>query len=114
MNYEGNNKYYINVADYQGGSWGMGHISTIAEWQQYALEWCDSDENWEMYDYIKNHALDKELLDIISDYWSIKIVEFSRDNYNLIEERYDADSYRYLIGDILSKIKNGEIKLVGC
>lgn len=29
-------KYYINVNDFQGGSWAMGCIDTIKEWQKRA------------------------------------------------------------------------------
>lgn len=103
-------KYYINVNDYQGGSWAMGCLSTIKEWKQRALEWCDSDENWELYKAIKKHKLDNELLDIINDYWSINIVEFNKENQDKIIENYGIGDYQWLIRDILYKIEKGDLK----
>lgn len=103
-------KYYINVNDYQGGSWAMGCLHTIKEWKQRALEWCDTDENWELYKYIKKHKLNTELLDIISEYWSINIVEFNYDNLDKILDNYGRYEYYWLLQDIIDKVKKGEIK----
>lgn len=100
-------KYYINVNDFQGGSWAMGCIDTIKDWQKRALEWCDSDENWEMYKYLKKHKLDNELLEIISDYWSIEIVEFNYDNIEKIIDNYNKEDYKWLLEDILDKMQKG-------
>ena len=103
-------KSYINVRDYQGGSWSMGHISTIKEWKEYALQWCDSDENWELYREIKKHKLDTDLLDIISEIWDIKIIEFNKQNLEEIKENYSVHDYEWLIYDILDKMESGEFK----
>lgn len=98
-------QYYINIRDYQGGTWAMGCVDTIKEWKNRALEWCDSDENWELYKAIKNHKLDTELLDIISEYWDIKIVEFSKDNINEILDNYGTEEYYWLLDSVLDIIK---------
>jgi hypothetical protein len=102
-------KYYINVRDYQGGSWAMGCLNTIKEWQEVALEWCDSDENWEMYDYIKKHELNEKLIGLINDVWSINIVPFNKDNIEDIldcytNSRYDLNWLFTYIMDILEGV----------
>ena len=94
-------KYYINVADYQGGSWAMGLLNTISDWKKLALVWCDSDDNIELYRLIKKHKLDTELLDLISEIWSIEIVEFNQDNLNKILESYTDKEYYWLLIDIM-------------
>ena len=97
-------KYYINVADYQGGTWAMGCLETISGWKNRALEWCDSDGNIELYRLIKKHKLDTELLDIINDIWTIEIVEFNVDNINKILETYSEKEYYYLLQDIMENM----------
>ena len=97
-------KYYINVNDYQGGSWAFGIVGTISKWKKIALEWCDADENWELYKEIKQHKLDNELLDIINEIWSINIVELNEENISKIMETYTTRDYYYLIGDMLEII----------
>lgn len=97
-------KYYINVNDFQGGSWAFGCVKTLSGWKKIALEWCDADENWELYRIIKTHKLDNELLDIINDIWTINIVELNVENTNKIMETYTTRDYYYLILDMLEII----------
>lgn len=87
------NKLYINVEDYQGGTWALGQVGTIQEWKEMALSWCDSDENWEMYDFIEKHKNNVALLDYISDYWSIKIVEFDENNQEHLKKQRSVWQY---------------------
>jgi len=98
-------KYYVNIADYQGGTWAMGLLNTIKEWKELALSWCDSDDNEELYRLIKKHKLDTELLDIISEIWSIEIVEFNQDNVDKILESYTEKEYYWLLNDIMEKME---------
>lgn len=100
-------KYYVNVDDYQGGTWAFGRLQTIKGWQETAIEWCDSDENWDLLDEIKNHELNEELLDMISEIWTINIIEFSYDNLNEIEEKYDKYDLGCLLHSVLD-IFNGK------
>ena len=92
-------KYYVNIHDFQGGSWAMGCVETIKGWKERALEWCDSDENWELYKDIKKHKLDTDLLDIISDIWSIEIIEFNKENIEKILENYGKEEYYWMLYD---------------
>lgn len=101
-------KYYVNVKDYQGGSWAMGIIRTIKEWKKIALEWASSDGNIEVYNYIKKHELNIDLLDYINDIWSMEIVELSEDSIDLIVNNYSEEEYKWFIRetiDLLKKIK---------
>lgn len=102
------NKYYVNIKDYQGGSWAKGCIHTIKGWQERALEWCDSDENWEMYDFLERHELDEQLLDCISDIWSIDIVPFNYDNIRSIIDNYTSTEMEYLLHDLQKLLERGE------
>lgn len=78
-------KLYINVHDYQGTTWALGEVGTIQDWKELALEWCDSDESWGMYDYIEKHENNEDLLKEISCHWDIEIVEFDENNAEHIE-----------------------------
>lgn len=84
-------QYYINIRDYQGGSWAMGCIDTIKDWKTRAMEWADSDENWGLYNELKRHKLDEELIDIINEIWDINIVKFCKDNKYKILEGYGIE-----------------------
>ena len=99
------NKYYINVRDYQGGSWAMGLLMTLKQWKILALQWCDSDGNEELYDEIKKHELNDELLDIINEIWTIEIVEFNKENINKILDNYGVNEYYWLLDSVLDIIK---------
>lgn len=101
-------KYYINVDDYQGGTWAFGRIETIKGWQDIAIEWCESDENYEILDIIKNHELNEDLLDIISEIWSMNIIEFNKDNINEIEKKYSIYDMGTLLHNICDILKEEE------
>lgn len=70
-------KKYICIKDFQEyekfGGFAVGCISTIDEWKESALEWCDADDNIETAKYIKKLPK-SELIDFINEFWSIKIV----------------------------------------
>lgn len=100
-------KYYININDYQGGTWAMGFTDTIKGWKERAIEWCESDESFELLDFIKKHKLNEDLLGIISEIWSIDIVEFNYDNLDTIMEKYSKEDLRFLIQDLMHKISKG-------
>ena len=103
-------KLYINVADYQGGTWSFGCVGDIKYWQERALGWCESDDNEELFDVIKSHKLDNELLDIINDIWTMDIVEFKRENIDRILESYDEDSLAWLLINLMEILdKNKEV-----
>lgn len=88
-----NKKLYINVHDYQGTTWALGQVGTIQDWKEMALEWCDSDESWELYDFINEHKNDVDLLKIISDYWDIEIVGFDENNREHIELKEQRETW---------------------
>lgn len=88
------NKQYINITDYQGGSWYVGVVETIKGWKEIALDWCDTDDNEELYDYINKQKENKDLLDFISDVWSIEIVEFDKNNKEHKQLKEDRENWR--------------------
>lgn len=73
-------KLYININDYQGGSFAVGLVKTLDEWVEQALEWCEQDDSEEMFEYINNAVKNEELLDFISEVWTIQIVEYDKNN----------------------------------
>lgn len=87
-----NKKLYINIDDFQNGSWCVGEVGTIKDWQKLALQWCDSDGNEELYSYIKKHKKNKRLLDLISDIWSIDIVEYDETNEEHLQLKEERES----------------------
>lgn len=88
-----NNELYININDYQGGTWALGQVGTIQDWKEIALEWCDSDESWEMYDYIEQHENNEELLGEISCHWDIEIVKFDENNEEHLELKRERETW---------------------
>ena len=88
-----NDKLYINVNDYQGGTWALGQVGTIQDWKEIALCWCDSDENWETYDYIEKHENNVDLINYISEYWDIEIVAFDENNREHIELKTQRETW---------------------
>lgn len=98
------NKCYVNIADYQGGNWAFGFVGTIKEWQELALTWCDSDENFDLYDAIKQHELNEKLLDMISEIWTIEIIELNNENINRIMEVYSEEDLGWLLKFLIDKV----------
>lgn len=90
-------KFYVNIRDRQGGTWYLGVCNTIKEWKETALMWCDSNGNEELYKVIKKHKLDAELIDMISDIWSMEIVEVNIDNYYKIANNLDCEDLKPLL-----------------
>jgi len=86
-------KEYINVSDFQGGSWYIGVVETIENWKEIALSWCETDEAEELYEYINKQKADKKLLDFISEVWSIEIVEFNKNNKEHLELKEKRESW---------------------
>lgn len=82
---------YINTRDYQGGSWYIGVIGSIKEWKEFALFWCDSDDNEELYDYISKQKENEDLLNFINEVWSMEIVKFDKNNKEHIELKESRD-----------------------
>lgn len=105
-------KLYVNSRDYQSGNAGykyggfaFGFVGTIKDWKNRALEWCDSDGNLEMYNYIKKHKLNEDLLEDINKYWDIKIVELNKDNIRELVEYYHAYDFGVLVRYLIDYIK---------
>lgn len=93
-------KYFRGVEDYQGGSWGM-YIKSIKDWRKIAMQWCDSDENWQTYNDLKYYRIkNMDLIPFIENYWQIKLVETPKEMYlkykntNYIEN-YESDYWTY-------------------
>ena len=73
-------KLYININDYQGGTWAIGCCQTLKEWREHAMTWADSDENWGIYNMLKYYKIkNKDLIDFINEYWEIEIVEYKEE-----------------------------------
>lgn len=93
-------KYFRGVEDYQGGHWGM-FVKPINEWRKTAMNWCDSDENWEIYNELKYYRIkNKDLIPFIERMWDIKIVETPKEMYLkykdvLYAEDYENDYWNY-------------------
>lgn len=70
-------KRYKCVKDYQTGEWCVGTIKTAEGWRRLALTWADSDENkWATKNLKALHGKsDEQIIEFISDYWEIKIIE---------------------------------------
>lgn len=105
-------KLYVNIRDYQSenaghncGGFAFGFVGTIKDWKERALEWCDSDSNIEIYNYIKKHKLNEDLLEFINDYWDIKIGELNKDNIRELEEHYGAYEFGILVRYLIDYIK---------
>ena len=86
-------EYYRGVRDYQGGSWGM-YVQSISDWRKSAMDWCDSDENWGLYNALKYYKIkNKDLIPYIEDYWDIKLVPTSKELYLKYKDKYDTEDY---------------------
>jgi len=81
---------YINVADYQGGSWYIGVVETIKGWKEIALSWCETDNSEELYEYIEKQKENEDLLNFINEVWTINIVKYdskNKDHEDLVRSR---------------------------
>jgi len=86
------NKLYLCIRDFQGGSFGVGHIMTAKEWGELASSWADSDD-WENPDEpkIENFKTEQECIDFIQEMWEIEIVPYDRD---MFEYCFDYNRYK--------------------
>jgi len=86
-------QYYRGVEDYQGGTWGM-YVQSMKGWRETAMSWCDSDENWGLYNALKNYKIkNKDLIPLIEDYWSIKLVPTNKELYLKYKDKYYVEDY---------------------
>ena len=100
-------KYYVNVYDYQGGKWCKGCVGTIEYWKNRAIEWCNMDENFELLDTIKYYYKNKlytELIDIINNIWSMRIIELDKDNIKDMIFNFDKEDLGRFIEDLIDII----------
>jgi hypothetical protein len=88
------NKLYINIDDYQGGTWALGETCTLKEWRELAMCWNDSDEDWGSYEALKRYEIkNSELCDYISSYWSLNIVPFDETNEEHLQLKLRRERY---------------------
>ena len=92
-------KYYRGVRDYQGGAWGM-YVQSIADWRKSAMDWCNSDGNYKLYNDFKYYKIKNEnLISFIEDFWDIKLVETSKEMYLKYKDKdikdYEEDYWDY-------------------
>ena len=62
---------------YQGfsrGNFAVGSIENIEGWQERALEWCETDDNEELYRELYNTGK-KQVINFISELWELELVE---------------------------------------
>lgn len=86
-------KYFRGVEDYQGGSWGM-YVQSISDWRKIAMGWCDSDENWELYNALKYYKIkNKDLIEFIEEFWTIKLVPTSKELYLKYKDKHYIEEY---------------------
>ena len=52
-----------------------------------------SDKNWETYDYIEKHENNIDLINYISEYWEIEIVEFDENNQEHLELKRERETW---------------------
>ena len=85
-------KKFICINDLQGGTFGVGACGTYIQWRKKAMEWCYMDDHYGLLYNLKTYKIkNSELINFISYYWDIEIVEYNEDtNYNL-EEIYELD-----------------------
>lgn len=89
---------YICVEDYQTAGFGMFRDYTAKGWIKQANEWLEQDGSTDRY-HLSDFKNEQELIDDISEYWSIKIVKLERTdeviNYleNLIKDFDDPEDY---------------------
>ena len=83
---------YICTNDYQGGSFGVGRVQTAKEWAETVLEWCNTDENYELLNQLILNCDEESLINeikIISDIEIVKFDENNAEHLELLEERYN-------------------------
>lgn len=69
-----NNEKLYEAEDLQGGTFGTDRQLTVEGWRAQALEWCDSDEDYETAEYIELLKPDK-VLPFIAMHWELEFSE---------------------------------------
>lgn len=65
---------YVNIDDYQGTDFAIGRTGTIEQWREQALEWADSNDNEELYEFMEKVDHEK-VIESINDIWQINIIK---------------------------------------
>ena len=81
---------FICVRDYQNTGWAVGCYGTHLQWRKKAMEWAYMDDNYSLENMLKTYKIkNNELIDFISDFWDIEIVEYDKTKqYDLEQEDY--------------------------
>lgn len=66
-------RYYV-TEDRQGADFGKYRIYTIEQWREQAKEWCEMDDNDELWGCINKLPKD-QVIDFIDDMWTITLKE---------------------------------------
>ena len=69
---------YRVVRDLQGGEFGMGRDFTIEQWRKNALEWCYSDDNYELAKELYKLP-QEEVIEFISFLWALEFKKVRKD-----------------------------------
>ena len=107
-----NKDLYVCIKDYQSGSFGMYRAYTIEEWREQALEWCDSDDNEELYNTLKTLP-SKYVIDYINDIWQIEIVKINEKQKDdiikyIVAKSNDFGFYNIIINELKNKMNKDD------
>ena len=77
-------KQFICIEDLQTTGFAVGCYGTYIQWRRKAMEWCDMDGHYRLYNDLKYYKIKNSgLIDFIGDYWEIDIVEYDKNkNYD--------------------------------
>ena len=100
---------YICIKDLQGGTFAVGCVETIENWQKIALNWCDSDGNYELYNYIKK-LNEKHVINEIREIWQLKIIPVTELDIERMFELVEKIMYYKLPLENISNILNENFK----
>lgn len=87
---------FICIRDLQSTGWAVGYYGTLKQWRGKAMEWAYMDDNYSLENMLKTYKIkNNELIDYISEYWNIEIVEYNKEqDYGLDPEDYcELDEY---------------------